>query len=231
MDRLKAYKDLFSDYEKQIRPLISRIEVLEEKDPEDLYQKVALMFTSFAQTANENRLEDEEWIKNHYEEALWFRGDLLVLCYRCLINEIDEKTSRLMKGLKKRHYLQLPSGFKHDFDEAKSDASNVKKKFEAYRRASGELESYDSQTIGDIQSDYMSKKRALYKLTEELVELHRELYSKYEKVDKYYKDDPKLETRLIDLKLDHKSQIWLYQVLPVLLTIVMALISYFYLSK
>lgn len=231
MDRLKAYKDLFSDYEKQIRPLISRFEVLKEKDPEDLYQKVALMFTTFAQTANEKRLEDEEWIKNNYEEALWFRGDLLVLCYRCLINEIDEKTSRLMKGLKERHYLQLPSGFKHDFDEAKSDASNVNKKFEAYRRACDELKRYDLQATDEIQSNYLSKKRALYNKTEELVVLHRELYSKYQKVDKYYKDDPKLETKIIDLKLDHKLQIWLYQVLPIFLTIVMALVSYFYLSK
>lgn len=221
MNRHKAYIDLFSEYEKQIRPLIARIEVLKERDPEELYQKVALMIGEFAKTAKRNRMEDEEWVASKYKEVLWHRGELAIMCYLCLIKNTEEKCSRLMKGLKEGPSNPFPLGFLKDLESARSEASVVKKKFYAYKEAKDDLGMNTTETDSP-------KKDELYMLTDELVDLHRNLYNRYEIVEEYFRNDPELEIKLINLKKAQKFQLWMYQILPFFLAIVVAVISFYF---
>lgn len=220
MTRQKAYIDLFSEYEKQIRPLIARIEVLNERDPEELYQKVALMIGEFAKTAMENSPEDEERAASKFKEALWHRGELAIMCYLCLIKNTEEKCYRLTKGLKEKSYTYF-SDFLNDLKSARSEASVVKEKFYAYKKAKDDL------GVNTTETD-SPKKDELYKLTDELVDLHRNLYYKYEKVENHFRDDPELESKLVNLKLEQKFQLWMNQILPFVLAIVVAVISFYF---
>ena len=223
MDRLQFYRVLYSEYVEQLRPLISKIEVLEERDPEEMFSIVAFMFDSFAQTINANKLDDENWGLDHLNEALLFRNRALIVCYRILIRVINDRASKCQRGLSNRQIKELPSGFVSDLVEAKKKARLTKQYYRDYVQLTNKVKKMLSNTE---KEEAKAAKAQLFEVSNHLVKSYQEAYSEYIKVEEYLKKDRQLEIKMLALRRERRIKNWTDFYLPVILTVIFTIIGY-----
>lgn len=120
MDRGEIYADLYSEYESELRPLISKIEALSESVPADLFSIIAQMFDTFAHIADLKQKDNEEFVRKHLKKAQALREDAFIMCYKTLILIIDSRASKCLRGLSAHELGLLDFEFQQKLNDAKS---------------------------------------------------------------------------------------------------------------
>lgn len=109
MDRDDIYYDLYSKYVSELRPLIVKIESMQEKVPQNLFLLIAEMFDAFSDTVGEEKRNDEEWVRTRLDKAKDLRDKAIIICYKTISVCIDERFERIRHGHTKEELRTFPS--------------------------------------------------------------------------------------------------------------------------